>query len=180
MPRPRSDGARVIDVIRERMDSEAIVTTMFQIEKTYRLRTGGMPLQWFEEDGAIRKALGYALDLVMASEDMYLNLCPMQPGTTDKMARSMPAQARVNARRVKFDAQAEWWPNFREELLDFPRGLHDDQVDAFSWIGIGLSQAVAPNSEEEEEKAQEAEDAWFARHSGKHRSGIARNGTTGY
>jgi predicted phage terminase large subunit-like protein len=169
----------VTDVIRERLDSEGVVTTMFQVEESQRLRTNDLPVQWFEEDGMIRKALGYALDLVMIAKGVFLNLCPMNPGTTDKRARAMPIMARVAARRVKFDHNASWWPQLREELLDFPRGEHDDQVDALAWIGIGLSQAAAPDSEAEDQRLQREEDAWFARHATRHRQ-TDRNRITGY
>ena len=168
----------IIDCIRQRLDAEGIVTMMFNIEHTYRLRTGGMPLQWFEEDGSIRKALGYALDLVMKQKNLFLNLCPMNPGTTDKVTRSMPIRARVTAHMVKFDMQADWWPEMRDELLDFPRGEHDDVVDAFAWLGIGLSSAVAPPSDDEG-ALQDAEDAWFNRHRKSGRTS-GRDSLTGY
>lgn len=169
----------ITDVVRDRLDSEGLVKTIFQIEAAQRLRNGNIPCQWFEEDGAIRKALGYSLDLVMKEKDLYLNLCPMNPGSTDKRTRAMPIMARVAARRVKFDHNADWWPLLREELLDFPRGEHDDQVDALAWIGIGLSTAVAPDNEAEDDRLQREEDAWFARHAHKHRQ-AGRNKRTGY
>ena len=162
----------IVDVIRARLDSEGVVTAMFDVEQTWRLRTGGMPLQWFEEDGAIRKALGYALDLVMQKKRIFLNLCPMNPGTTDKRTRSMPIRARCRAKMVKFDQEAEWWPVFKEELLEFDRGAHDDQVDAFSWLGIGIAQSIVPESIEEEEE----EEAFSYRN--KYAKGVPRGKST--
>jgi predicted phage terminase large subunit-like protein len=167
----------VVDVVRQRMDSEGVVTAMFETEQAWRLRTGGMPLQWYEEDGAIRKALGYALDLVMQKKGIFLNLCPMNPGTTDKRTRTMPIRAMVTAKRVKFDQEADWWPAFKEELLEFDRGAHDDQVDALAWLGIGISQSMVPESIEDEEE----EEAFSYRN--KYGTGSiprGRNITTGY
>jgi phage terminase large subunit-like protein len=40
---------------------------------------------------------------------------------------------------VKFNKEDDWWPDFEEELLRFPRGGHDDQVDALSILGRGLN-----------------------------------------
>ncbi|WP_417211734.1 hypothetical protein, partial [Antarctobacter sp.] len=34
--------------------------------------------------------------------------------------------------KVVLPAEAEWLPAFRRELLGFPRGRYDDQVDSFS------------------------------------------------
>ena len=38
---------------------------------------------------------------------------------------------------------ASWYPDFRSELLGFPAGKHDDQVDAIGLIGQLLDQMVA-------------------------------------
>jgi hypothetical protein len=48
---------------------------------------------------------------------------------------------------VRFPKQAEWATQFVSELLQFPLGKHDDQVDAIAWIGQLLdlfSTYVAP------------------------------------
>ena len=37
---------------------------------------------------------------------------------------------------------ASWYPEFRAELLSFPAGKHDDQVDALGLIGQLLDQMV--------------------------------------
>jgi predicted phage terminase large subunit-like protein len=165
----------VVNVVRQRMESKDIVDTMFSEEEAARVRSNGQPAQWFEEDGAIRKALGFALELEMKRRGVFLNLCPMNPGTTDKRTRSMPAQARVAARVVKFDHEADWWPALKDELLSFDKGRNDDQVDAFSWLCIGLSRMIAPNTpaEEDEEDYFEAQ-----RQVAQDRSG--RNKVTGY
>jgi hypothetical protein len=37
---------------------------------------------------------------------------------------------------------ASWYPAFRAELLSFPAGKHDDQVDALGLVGQLLDQMV--------------------------------------
>lgn len=165
----------IVDVVRRRMESEEIVRTMFEVELAHRHRTDGNPLQWFEEDGAIRKALGYALELTMRSEGVYLSLAPQNPGTTDKRTRSMAIRARVRAKAVKFDKEASWWPDLRQEMLEFDRGKHDDQVDALSWIGIGITQLATPQDVEDEE-----EDEFFAQSQAARAGTAGRNKWTGY
>jgi hypothetical protein len=39
-------------------------------------------------------------------------------------------------------AQASWYPAFRSELLTFPSGKHDDQVDALGLVGQLLDRMI--------------------------------------
>jgi hypothetical protein len=68
----------------------------------------------------------------------------------------MPLRARVAAKMVKWDMDADWWPTVKDELLSFDRGTHDDIVDALSWLVIGLSQSIVPEDEEAEDDEDEA------------------------
>ena len=140
----------VIDVVRKRLDGNQIIEEMIAIERAYH------PEQWFLEDGAIRKALGPALELAMRAADdhgLYLNMQPMTP-TKDKESRARSIQARMRARAVRFRSDASWYPDFEDELLQFPRGNHDDQVDALAWLGLGLAKMVVPLTEDEEEEEE--------------------------
>ena len=40
---------------------------------------------------------------------------------------------------VFFPKEAPWLPSMMQEMLSFPMGIHDDQVDAIAWIGQMLS-----------------------------------------
>jgi predicted phage terminase large subunit-like protein len=51
----------------------------------------------------------------------------------DKVARALPATARMESGQVWFPAKAEWLPDITEELLAFPAGRHDDFVDTLSY-----------------------------------------------
>lgn len=52
----------------------------------------------------------------------------------DKVTRSLPIAARLEAGTVYFKNGAHWLDEFENELLSFPKGRHDDQVDAFAYI----------------------------------------------
>lgn len=61
----------------------------------------------------------------------------------DKLTRFLPLLTRYEQRKVRHDpAGVPAW--FREELISFPQGKHDDAVDALSlaWAGLALG---APN-----------------------------------
>src|SRR6185369_16816969 len=138
----------VVDVIRGRWDGNQIIDEMLALETAYR------PEEWYIEAGAIQKALGPAMEMKMREAEegkgLYMNLCPMVP-TKDKQSRARSIQARIRAKAVKFHKNASWFPDFEQELIQFPRGTHDDQVDALAWIGLGLSRMTTPLTVEEED-----------------------------
>ena len=50
-----------------------------------------------------------------------------------KTARSVPAAAGVENGTIYFLKNANWLIEFEKELVSFPSGTHDDQVDALSY-----------------------------------------------
>jgi len=61
----------------------------------------------------------------------------------DKVVRAQGAAALWNAGRIFLPAHAPWLERFVEELATFPRGRHDDQVDALAYAVRAL-QRPAP------------------------------------
>ncbi|MNM07348.1 Terminase-like family protein [compost metagenome] len=53
----------------------------------------------------------------------------------DKVTRSLPIAARYEAGKVYHREGAPWLTDFEDELLSFPRGKNDDQVDTISIAG---------------------------------------------
>ena len=47
---------------------------------------------------------------------------------------------------------ATWYPTFRSELLSFPAGKHDDQIDALGLVGQLLDQMVLGQKPKKAEK----------------------------
>jgi predicted phage terminase large subunit-like protein len=56
----------------------------------------------------------------------------------DKITRMSAQSAKIEAGQLLLPAKASWLEDFKAELLAFPAGRHDDQVDALSqflgWI----------------------------------------------
>lgn len=52
----------------------------------------------------------------------------------DKFTRALPVSALLEAGKIYFPTNVGWFDDFLTELLNFPNGKHDDQVDAFSLI----------------------------------------------
>ncbi len=55
---------------------------------------------------------------------------------TDKIIRALPVMARMESGSVYFLKNAPWLNEYESELLYFPNGEHDDQVDVTSYAGI--------------------------------------------
>lgn len=52
---------------------------------------------------------------------------------TDKVTRATPASIHCENGMVYFPQNAPWLTEFEDELLVFPNGAHDDQVDCFAY-----------------------------------------------
>lgn len=141
---------RVRDVRRFRGDSLEIIDTMFQLQTQYK------PEMFFVEQENIARALGSIINKEMEERGIYINIEPMT-ASQDKIKRARALQARMRAGRVEFDHDADWFPDMQQELIHFPRGKYMDQVDALSWIPLGLDKLyqVSTFEEMEEEKYQQ-------------------------
>lgn len=157
------------DVIRERIDGRDIVETLLALERVYEPEAIGI------EEMQVSKAIGPFLREEMIRSNTYPTLIPLKPGGKDKVTRGRSIQARMRAHGVKFDKEADWYGNFENECLTFPRGKHDDQVDAYAYLGLMLDKLIeAPTKEEMDEDEYRDE---LAEHSD---GANGRNRYTGY
>ena len=51
----------------------------------------------------------------------------------DKLSRALPLSAKMEAGMVFFPNDALWYSELEKELLVFPSGDHDDQVDSLAY-----------------------------------------------
>lgn len=157
----------IVHVRRGRWDSQEIVANLLEIQKRYRPDMFGM------EKGTLEKAIGPYLNDEMRRRNMYLNLYPM-PAIADKVARARSMQGRMKTGDVYFQKDLAWYPDFFSEVTTFPRGKHDDMMDAFAYMGHLLDSMVAPPTEVEERwEEMEKERRASTKFGG-------RNRTTGY
>lgn len=132
----------VVDVIRARMDAREIVETLMALQRSYD------PVCISMEKGQIEKAIGPFLRERMVETDTWPTLLPLAP-SVDKLTRARSIQARMRAGQVKFDKQADWFYDLEDEAVIFPRGKHDDQVDALAYVGLILDKMIAGRSSKE-------------------------------
>jgi predicted phage terminase large subunit-like protein len=160
---------QVRNIIRERLDGKEIVDTLLALQDTYK------PIAVGIEEGQISKAIGPFLFERMIAVNTFPTLVQLKSMGKDKLARSRSIQARMRAKSIKFDKTADWYQTFEDECSRFPRDKHDDQVDAFSYLGIMLDTLIEAPTKEENADEEYAEQF---RQSGIGESG--RSTTTGY
>jgi predicted phage terminase large subunit-like protein len=145
-----SNNMYVYFVKRGHMDGAEVVDEMFALQETFN------PGVWFNERGAIANSLQAAIDMKQRATGTFINIQEM-PATKEKRVRARPLQARMRAKAVYWDTEADWFPEVQLEFLQFDRGKHDDCVDALSHIAIGLSGEMLPMSEMERDDERYAE-----------------------
>ena len=102
------------------------------------------------EDGQIWRAIEALLKKRMKERRIYPSIVVLKP-ITDKMARARPLQGRMQQGMVSFSMHGEWYDSCRMEMLRFPAGVHDDQVDSLAWMttmAIGRQPPMKPKHKE--------------------------------
>lgn len=137
----------IVDVWAEKGDGIEIIEQLFKFEKRYH------PQFWVFEAGQIEKAIGPFLNQEMLKRNSILNILTVRP-TEKKIVRAKSFQKRMQVGGVKFDTEAEWFKELKQECLNFPRAEHDDRVDALAYIGLYLDRLTS--SPDAKELADEA------------------------
>lgn len=131
-----NDDLYVLDIWRSQAESHVWVEAYIDLIAKHK------PLKWAQEQGQIIKSLGPFIDKRMRERRVY---CAQEPMTSvaDKPTRSRSFQARAAMGKVYLPHNAPWVADLMSELLTFPAGKHDDQVDALGLIGRMLDTMVA-------------------------------------
>jgi predicted phage terminase large subunit-like protein len=135
------------DVIRQRLDGQEIVDTIIALQRLYTPEAFGI------EDMQVSKSIGPFLREEMFKTGTFVPLMALKHGGKDKVQRGRSIQARMRAKGVRFDTQADWYQTLEDELLRFPRDKHDDQVDCMAYLGMMLDKLIeAPTHQEMEDE----------------------------
>lgn len=166
------DEDRVIHIkhiIRERMDSLEILETIFALDKAYD------PVAIGIEKMLILQTIGPFFREEQQRRQQFPIITPLSHEGKDKVQRFRNMQGRLRAKSVKFDKTSDWYPTFEDEILKFPRGTKDDQVDALAYLGKLLDKMIEAPTE------KEAEDEEYEEHYGNYRhEHDGRSAVTGY
>jgi len=137
---------KIVEVIRQRMSSDEIINTIFELYWKYK-PYGGINIVGLE-GGPIARTLVPLINSEMLRRNTFFHL-EVLPPIGDKRLRAQPIRARMRQGQVQFDRKAPWFGDFQSELLVFDKGKHDDQVDALAWLGQLLDKMQqAPTTED--------------------------------
>lgn len=156
----------IIDVRKGRFGAEVFVEELFKVADEYDIEL------FLVEAGAIEKSLMPYINAEMARRGKFLNFHLMVP-SKDKLSRAQSIRARMRAKRVRFDKNADWYDYARMEMMHFPRGKHDDFVDTMSQFGLALDELITPPTDEDLEEER------YVREERESLS-VGRNRVTGY
>jgi predicted phage terminase large subunit-like protein len=138
----------IIDIIRDRLDGREIVDCILALQEAYKPDIFGI------EEMQVSKSIGPFLREEMYKRNIFVNVIPLKTMNKDKIARARSIQGRMRAHAVRFDKSSDWYPTFEDELVKFPRGKKDDQVDAFAYIGLMLDSLVEASTVQELEEEE--------------------------
>lgn len=138
------DAVYVLDIRRFRSsDAFVLIDTIIDYAVEYDVDWLGF------EDGQIWKALESQFEKRCREKKFYPSYEVLKP-LTDKLVRANPLKGRMQARKVYFDMDAHWFRELQKEMLHFPAGKHDDQIDALAWA-VRLTLMHAPPREKRNE-----------------------------
>ena len=117
------------------------------------------PIGWAEEGGQIKSGVGPFLDRRMRERKAFVAREQLV-ARGDKGVRAQSIRGRMVLDGLYIPAGAPWYADFRAELLKFPAGRHDDQVDAIGLIGQLFDKMVPPGKPKQ--TAKPVRDRWDA------------------
>lgn len=121
----------ILDVQRGRWDAHALVELILDTYIKWKPEKVGI------EKGHIEMTLGPFLRKRIRERREYgFNWEELKTGRRDKLARARSIQGRMQQGMVYFPEKAQWTQTLVNEILRFPNGKNDDQVDALAWIGL--------------------------------------------
>jgi predicted phage terminase large subunit-like protein len=129
------DDMFVMDVVRGRFDGFELVERILDLYEQWKPSIIGI------EKGHIEMALGPFLEKRVRERGLFeAYFKDLKTGRRDKEARARAIQGRMQQGKVYFPRDAAFSGPLIAELLRFPNGTHDDQVDALSWIGLMMTE----------------------------------------
>lgn len=160
----------ITDVRRFRGDADDIISELLSVQARWE------PEIFTFETEKIDKAIGPSLNREMLRTGTFLNIEKVTPSKS-KTTRARSIQKLMKAGVVRFDKEADWYPELEAELMTIsaegPKGKHDDMFDAFAYMGLTVDKYRESATQEEMD-----EDEYWREYT-THMS-LGANAVTGY
>ena len=129
------DNIYIVDLWRGQAAPDESIDAMIDLMQKWK------PMCWAQERGIIDRSLGPFVQKRMNERKAYYHLVKFA-SVADKMTRAQSILGRISMSKVHFPKHENWWPELQAEMVRFPLGMHDDQVDALALIGRMLAGMV--------------------------------------
>jgi predicted phage terminase large subunit-like protein len=127
------DNIYVIDWWRGQTESLAWVEQLMLMIKSHK------PVAWFEEGGQINKSMGPLIAKRQQETQAWCTRQQFNYGKQNKEMRAQSIRGRMQQGKILFPKASNWCTDLVSEMLLFPAGKHDDQVDVLSLLGLALA-----------------------------------------
>ena len=117
----------VLDAVRERLTPSQLIDNIFRLNEMWHPNSVGI------ETVAYQKAIAYSLKDEMQKRRRYMPIVELKPNERSKDLRIRGLQPQYQAMKVWHRRDHPITPYLEAELKAFPRGIHDDLIDAFSY-----------------------------------------------
>jgi predicted phage terminase large subunit-like protein len=128
----------LIDVRRGKWEAFDIAEKIIELAVEHRTQRNGI------EQGQLSAMIEPILNKRMQEKQKFINITPLKPGRQNKVARSMTIHARMQQGKVFLPKNAPWLQDFLAELMKFPNGRNDDQVDVYAYLGLMINDVSPP------------------------------------
>lgn len=135
----------LLDLWRKQASADEWIEAFCDLVKAWK------PIGWAEETGQIRAGVGPFLDRRQRERNAFVAR-EQFPTRGDKAVRAQSIRGRMALEGLYVPHSAPWYPALRSELLSFPAGKHDDQVDALGLVGQLLDHMAHGEKPTEREK----------------------------
>lgn len=133
----------LLDLWRKQAASDVWVEAFCDLVKFWK------PMGWAEETGQIKSGVGPFLEKRQRERSAYVAR-EQFPTRGDKAIRAQSIRGRMALNGLYVPINAPWYADLRSELLSFPAGKHDDQVDALGLVGQLLDRMIKGEPAKEE------------------------------
>ncbi len=130
------DDIYLLDLWRAQTSSDVWVESALDLMERWR------PIMWAEENAQIEKGVGPFLTKRQLERRLLFCYRKQYSSASNKAVKAQSIRGRMAMGKVYFPRGAPWSADLSAELLHFPAGRNDDQVDVLSLVGRMLDELV--------------------------------------
>jgi predicted phage terminase large subunit-like protein len=131
------DDIYVLDLWRDQASSDVWVESALDLMERWH------PLMWAEENAQIEKSVGPFLMKRQIERRLLFCYRKQFSSALNKATKAQSIRGRMAMGKVYLPRRAPWATDLVSELLRFPAGKNDDQVDVLSLVGRMLDDLIA-------------------------------------